>query len=139
MINNIEERIEKVKQRLENNLFFDFLKIEITEANANKLTGRIPFKDDILNPYKTVHGGVLYSLADSVAGSLAIIQGNLVTTTTGSLNYLEPAWKTEYIYCTATLERDGKHLVSTTVKIYGDDGQVFDNGNFTFFKSTIEL
>ena len=94
----------------------------------------MPFDAKYCNPGGSMHGGCLYSLADTVAGTLAYFKGFDVTTVEGSMNFLEPAINTEYIYCTAKLKRRGKHLVTCDVEITNDAGKLLDCGIYTFFR-----
>lgn len=119
---------------LDKSEFVRNLELEFIEMTPEYVKARMPFKDKFLNPYGTVHGGVLYALADTVAGALACLNGSLCTTIDGHLNYLEPAINTKYIYCVAKRIRAGKHLVYVTVEVLGDDGKKFDDGVFNFFK-----
>lgn len=111
------------------NMELDFIRLDDKEA-----IGKIPFKSKFHNPYGSVHGGLLYSLADTVAGSVACMNGVYCTTADGSLNFFEPALNTEYIYCYAKCIRCGKHLVNVRVEIKDDNGLLLDDGSFNYFK-----
>lgn len=114
--------------------FINNLDLEFTQMDENVVIGRIPFATKFLNPYGTMHGGLLYALADTVAGSLACLCGRMCTTVDGHLTYLRPAADTEYVYCKATLIRSGMHLAYVRVEIYGDDGTLYDDGDFNYYK-----
>lgn len=119
--------------------FINYLEIELLELTETTAKGRMPFKDNYQNPYKTMHGGCLYALADTIAGTLANMSGKVVTTVEGNLHYLEPGWKTDYIYCEASLIRSGKNLVTVNADIKDDNGKLLDCGYFTFFKTNMDL
>ena len=122
--------IENLKQHE----FFQFIDIEFLEVNTERAVGRMKFDSKFLNHYGTVHGGMLYALADTVAGIMVCMCGRICTTVDGHLNYFEPAINTEYVYCEATLIRSGNHLANAYVRITGDDGQLFDDGTINYFK-----
>lgn len=134
-----EELVKAAKGFLKESPFINFLEIELLELTDTSAKGRMPFKKAFHNPYGTMHGGCLYALADTVAGTLANMSGKVVTTVEGNLHYLEPGWKTEYIYCEATLIRSGKHLVTVNADIKDDKGKILDCGYFTFFKTNMDL
>ncbi len=92
-----------------------------------------------MNPYGTLHGGSLYSLADIVAGTVACMNGYFVTTVSGNMNFLLPADRTEYVYCEVLKLRQGKHLGVFEVKIKNDKQQILDSGEFTFFVTEQEI
>ena len=83
-----------------------------------------------------MHGGSLYSLADTVAGTLADYLGCDVTTVEGSLNFLEAAADIEYVYCEARIVKSGRHLITVNVLITDGNEKTFDCGYFTFFRMT---
>ena len=130
-----EENKKIMTEVLLNDEFSRHLGIEVLEFEEKYIRARIPFKKNVLNNYGSVHGGVLYSFADIIAGALACSGGKFCTTVEGSMNYLEPAKSREYIYCEAKRVRGGNHLVVVKVKIKNDDGTLVDDGSFTFYRS----
>jgi len=134
-----EEMIKVAREFLKESPFINFLGIELLELTDTYAKGRMPFKKEYHNPYGTMHGGCLYALADTIAGTVANMSGKVVTTVEGNLHYLEPGWKTEYIYCEATLIRSGKNLVTVNADIKDDNGKLLDCGYFTFFKTNMDL
>ncbi len=120
-------------ENTKNNEFINHLGLEMIEESSKYAKGRIPVKEELLNPFGTMHGGVLYSLADIVAGIAAQASGNRCVTLSGSLNFLLPGTDTKYIYCEAFLERMGKHTAVYRVEIKDDEGKLLDTGSFTYF------
>ena len=129
-----DKPIDKYNEVLSSSGFIKLLNIEILELSETCAKGRMPFDAKYCNPGGSMHGGCLYSLADTVAGTLAYFKGFDVTTVEGSMNFLEPAINTEYIYCTAKLKRRGKHLVTCDVEITNDAEKLLDCGIYTFFR-----
>lgn len=124
---------DKMKEVLKRNEYVQILGIEILELEKGYCLGRMKKSRQILNPYETMHGGSLYSLADIVAGTAACTYGHYVTTVNGSMNFLLPAKDTEYIQCEAKAVRQGKHLAVYDVVLSDDAGKELENGSFTFF------
>lgn len=118
---------------LKNNEYMMLLGMEITELSIGHCKGRMKVSDRIKNPYGTLHGGSLYSLADVIGGTAACTYGYYVTTVSGSMNFMLPAAGTEYVYCEAVMVRQGNHLAVYDLSLTGDDGRVIDNASFTFF------
>lgn len=116
------------------NEYIRSLEIEYEELTAEYARAKMPFKKEHANPYGTMHGGILYSMADIVCGTAAWMTGYLVTTVGGSINYLSPMAGTEYVYCEARAEKIGKTLVTYSVELKNDAGKVVNTGTFTFFK-----
>lgn len=136
---DIEEEVKEQKlaeimqEALMKNSYVKFLGIEFMEFRCKHTVARIPYKEQLLNPYGMLHGGSLYSAADIVAGAAACLGGHYVTTVSGSLNFMLPADHTEYVCCEADQLRLGKHLAVYEVKLKNDQGTVLDSGEFTFF------
>lgn len=95
--------------------FIDLLGIELIEnSEKNVAIGQIELQEYHGQVYGNAHGGVLYSLADTVAGYLvwknASPEVDLVNTIEMKMNYLAPAPIGQTIQAIATL----KHLGRTT-------------------------
>ena len=130
---------DKVQDFIKKSEYISMMNIELLEIDEEHAKGRMPYEKQYLNPYGTMHGGSLYSLADTVAGSLANMSGYAVITLEGNLHFLEPAWKTEYIYCDARMRRSGSHIITVDVDLKDDAGKVLDCGCYTFFRTDINL
>lgn len=139
MQSTFEENKEVMTKVLLEDPFSRYLGIEVLEFEDKFIRARIPFKPELINNYGSLHGGVLYSFADILAGTVACMSGKFCTTVEGSMNYLEPATAKEYIYCEAKRVRGGNHLVVVKVKIKNDSGKLVDDGSFTFYRSNNDL
>ncbi len=129
-----KEAQKKAGEILGKSEFIKYLEIEILELDEDHAKGRMPFAERYCNPFGTMHGGCLYSLADTVTGVLANSVGGDVNTIEGNLSFLEAAHNTEYVYCYAHLKRCGTHIINVNVDITNDSGKLLDCGNFTFFR-----
>jgi len=129
------EIINQVYEALDKSMFIKNMGLEFVELDKTHGVGRVHFDEHIQNPYGTAHGGFLYALADTVAGSTATVAaGRFCTTIDGNMSYLEPGHNTEYIWCYADVQRVGKQLVNVKVEIRNDDGNVLDVGTFNYFQ-----
>lgn len=126
---------QALRKRVMGNAYIQHLGVELLELKPGYAYGRMPHKKELANPYGFVHGGCLYSLADIIAGNAACMNGRYVTTVSGSMNYLQPAMNTDYVYCEAKQLRSGKHLAVFEVRICDEKGALLDSGEFTFFYS----
>ena len=77
---DIEEEVKEQKlaeimqEALMKNSYVKFLGIEFMEFRCKHTVARIPYKEQLLNPYGMLHGGSLYSAADIVAGEDIMLQ-----------------------------------------------------------------
>lgn len=128
-----KQREQMMRKVIKENLYMQFLGVELLELREGYSLARMKYKKELLNPYGMIHGGSLYSLADIVAGIAACMGGHYVTTVSGSMNFLLPADETEYVYCEARQLRMGRHLAVFDVKLKDDRENVLDSGEFTYF------
>ena len=129
------EMREKMIKELYANEFNRFIGFEILELSATYSKARIKYDEKLLNPYKSIHGGALLALADTMAGATGSMSGYYVTTVSANLNFLLPAINTEYIYCECMKLKTGKHILVFDIRITDDKGNILDSGEFSFFAS----
>jgi uncharacterized protein (TIGR00369 family) len=70
-----------------------FLGIRISETWPGGMRGDVVVRDELLNPFGNLHGGVLAALCDHVLGTVCypvIPRGAWAATTEFKLNYLAP-------------------------------------------------
>jgi uncharacterized protein (TIGR00369 family) len=68
-----------------------FLAIEHVDVGAGTLHARVVVRDDLMTPFRNLHGGVLAALCDHVLGSVlypVIPRGAWAATTEFKINYL---------------------------------------------------
>ncbi len=127
--------IENAKQLLDKSEYIRRLGIEILELSEDTAKGRMPFDAKKSNPGGAIHGGCLFSLADTIAGTLSFHRaGKYTVTVEGSLHFLSAAVDTTYVYCLAKMKRFGKTLVTVDVDITDDNGKLLDCGCFTYYR-----
>jgi uncharacterized protein (TIGR00369 family) len=101
--------------------FVDHLGIDLVEAADGHAEGRLDLRPELAsNPATGIaHGGVTYSLADTVGGAAAISEYGTVTPTVDMrIDYLAPA--TEDIYAVADVVKAGEHVAVVEVDCYDD-------------------
>ena len=129
------DELTNARQLLDRSEYIRELGIEILELSEGSARGRMPFDTKKENPGKAIHGGCLFSLADTIAGTLAFHNaGKYVVTVEGSLHFLSAAKDTTYVYCTAKMKRFGSTLVTVDVDITDDNGKLLDCGCFTYYR-----
>lgn len=128
---------ENVKQALlqftRDNAYMQNLQIEILEMKLGYVKGKMKVTEQILNPYGSVHGGCLYSLADILTGIAACTYGTYSSTIDGTMNYIVPAMHTSYIICEAREIRQGKHVSLYEASLYDEKEQLVTQARFSFY------
>ena len=98
--------------------FVESLGIEVTEAADGHAEGTLPLREEhTTNPHGGVaHGGVTYSLADTVGGAAVVsLTGDVAQTVDMRIDYLAPA--TADLTATADVVRNGGSVAVADVEI----------------------
>ena len=93
--------------------------ITVTAAHPGYAEGILEVRPTSANPWGTVHGGCLYTLADTVAGTAACAHGASCVTVSGTLEFLRPATGPT-IRCVATPKKQGQTLSVMQVVLTND-------------------
>lgn len=121
------------KQEAANTPYIAYSGIELIEYSDGKCLGRIKIEEHHKNLHKTVHGGSIFSLADTVAGYTAMTNGKIVTTLNASIDYLHPVINTEYLYCEGKIVKDGKNVTVVNTILTDDKGVNVAQATFSCF------
>ena len=131
------ERMIKQKNELEG--FGKEVGVKIVDISEGYAKCEIEIDERHLNPGKSVHGGCIYTLADIVGGVAAWSRGNYVVTTSGSINYLNPAigcnkligiarevkyGKTLCVYDIEILDENNRMIARVTNEYYNMDSKI---------------
>ena len=79
-MNELEQAMREVVQQ---NAYMQHLGIEVESLSADYVCTKMPYKEELTNPYGMFHGGCLYSLCDITAGLGACMGGYFATTVNG--------------------------------------------------------
>lgn len=114
--------------------FRERVELKIVEAEPGHARGEIELKPWHLNPFGIVHGGVLFTIADTVSGMAAITGKEYsVSTINGSINYMRAGKNTKKITAEGYVIKDGKSLTVCECKVYNDREEILAVATMTFF------
>ncbi|MCI9033014.1 MAG: PaaI family thioesterase [Lachnospiraceae bacterium] len=115
--------------------FIPWLGITVLEMKAGYCKGEMLVRSELNNPLGMVHGGVIFSLADTVGG-LAVIahdcHENLVTLSS-NINYLRPAIHTPKLIAEARAVKHGSKVAVYTVDIMDAEGVLIASTTTSYF------
>lgn len=111
----------------------EYMGIEITDVGPGWAKGRLEYREYHVNPIGSVHGGVLFFLADSVGGTAASSRGSRVTTANGSIYYLNAAMNPEQLVAEAVELKAGKNLLTYDVYIRTEEGKLVAKATMEYF------
>jgi len=107
--------------------FTEFLKLRVVEERADGVTIECPLEPFYFNPDRTLHGGLIATVADEAvwyALEHVLQQSRHSTTVELKVNYLRPAMDTAVLRAKATLVKTGRTLVVGTVELMDERGTV---------------
>lgn len=117
--------------------FADLIGLRFDSREPGKSTCSLQVADKLLNPHKVVHGGVLYSMADTGMGAALyplLADGELCATIEIKINYFAPVF-TGSLVCTTKLVNKGKTIANLDSEIRSGDRVVARaNGNYSIFR-----
>lgn len=121
------------QQRIENT-FTEYLGLEVLQYEDGYCKTRLKIKPEFLNPICGLHGGVLFTIADTTAGAAAIHLDaeSTITTVDGNIQYMRPGLDLDYLYAEATLIKDGKRMAFVDVHLLTEDDTLLAKATFTF-------
>lgn len=125
--------LDRMQQIVQNNAYMKDMHITLTQMREGYACGQMQVTERILNPYQSVHGGALYSLADIISGIAACSHGRFASTVSGNMNYIRPAMNTGWITCEAKEIRSGKRVAVYNVELRDEREEVVETGTFTFY------
>ncbi len=126
---NMEELMEHFNgnsQYLQSN---DMKVIELWEGHARV---EMLIDEQILNVHGFVHGGALFSLADTAAGAASFASGRDSVTLNGCIHYMKPGKGGKLIGVASEISR-GRTTGVYEVFIYNDASTLLSHATFTMF------
>ena len=124
---------DKIIDGLKNDTGFinnnDFKLISI---NENEAVMEYVVKDTGLNTLKIVHGGLLFGLCDSAAGTLACMSGRFPVTISANINYLNPA-RCKKLIAKSSILKMGNNIGQFKVDIFDENDNIICTSNINMF------
>jgi acyl-CoA thioesterase len=90
-----------VSRMLENDHFTRWMGLELTELSEGYCALRFTVKKEMLNGFGTIHGGVLFSAADSAFAFACNTGGILTVALDASISFMSPAREGDVLHVEA--------------------------------------
>lgn len=113
--------------------FANDIGIKILSISKGYAKAEINIYKKHLNPGNSVHGGCIFTLADSVGGLAAWSRGSYVATVSSNINYLNPAIECNKLIGTAREIKYGKKLSVYEVEIYDEKDRLIAKATNTYY------
>jgi acyl-CoA thioesterase len=115
--------LAEIQQMAQNAGYFQLLDLQIAKAQNGVAEARIQVDARLLHPQQLVHGGVIFTLADT-AMAMALMSAlparTLVSTIEAKINYLRPA-RTGELVAEATIIHQGNTTAVLEATVYNSD------------------
>lgn len=116
------------------NVFGNYLGIQIDEVAAGYAKVSVVIRNEHTNPYNTVHGGVLYTVADMAGGTAAYSYGMPVVTVDSNFHFLHAGKNVTKLIGVGKVKRNGKSISVMDVDIMDQNDNLLCSGTFTYAK-----
>lgn len=113
--------------------FSEHIKIKTTKIEEGYAEAQIEIGAEHLNAHMTIHGGLLFSLADNVGGSAARSYGYDVVTVNANIEYLQAGQNVETLYAKAKVLHHGKKIMRFYVELEDQLKHLLAAGTFTYY------
>lgn len=128
------EVIDKFLAEKKEKGFIHHVGIGDIEYDEGYATGKLDIKPNLLNPFGSVHGGCIFTLADTIGGTAAMTRGSYVTTISSSIQFLNPAQNTAFLVAEANEVKDGKTISVYDVMIRDDKQRDIAKVTLNYYK-----
>lgn len=127
--------------RNEHNPFPRRLGIYVEELRPGYARAVKTVTEEDLNPVQVTHGGVYFTLADTVCGSVMAAYGTMAVTINCSFSFLKSARAGETLTAEARELQSGRSICVIEVRVTDGGDRLFAVGTFTFrrLEQKIEL
>ena len=118
----------------EQSAFLKLLGAEVTVLKEGYAEAELTVKPQLVNISRTVHGGVIFSLADSTVGAASKSYGFGSVTLEGKMNYLRPiSGESQRIRAVAQSVHAGRKTGVYECRVHDGEGNLAALGQYTMF------
>lgn len=116
------EAIDRIRQALESqNKYAIHLGQKLTEFSEGRAVLVLEGREAITNPLGTIHGGILFGLADTAAGGACYSGGHYVTTASAAIHYYRPGQQNDTLTAIGQVTKWGRRICFAECKIYNQN------------------
>lgn len=113
--------------------FISGMGMSLQSAEADHFVLRVEIPEATKNGYGFMHGGYLFTVADTVAGMAALSDGSLYVTEDSHIQFIGNVKEGTLIADARVLHR-GNKISTVLVDISTEDGKLLCHGTFNMFK-----
>ncbi|MBS4959510.1 MAG: PaaI family thioesterase [Clostridiales bacterium] len=121
-----------VQKRNTENSFGKELGIQVLDIQEGYAKSELCIEKRHVNNIGSVHGGVIFTMADSCAGAASWSYGNYATTMDCTINYLNAAINSKKLIAEAKVVKHGKRIMVIQVEIVDETEEKKAIATFSF-------
>lgn len=118
--------------KIKDNGFMAYNGLYVVEAKENYVKIGVDITEKSLNPFGIVHGGLIYTLADSAMGIALATTGRSGVTLNSTIDYLTPG-KGKKLFADTEIVKDGKSIVVFRVNIKDENDTLVSVASGTYY------
>lgn len=118
--------------KIKDNGFMSYNGLYIVESKENYVKIGVDITEKSLNPFGIVHGGLIYTLADSAMGIALATTGRSGVTLNSTIDYLTPG-KGKKLFADTEIVKDGKSIVVFRVNIKDENDTLVSVASGTYY------
>lgn len=108
--------------------FIEYAGIKVTELKDGHAEGEIEILPHHLNPGGALHGGLVFTIMDTIGGYATRTLGVLPTTLCSNINYLRPTVGVKKITAKADVIKRGRNVSVVRIDIFDDKDVLVASG-----------
>ena len=126
---------EKVQERLRSTGYVKAFHISLEETRRDFVKLRMEVTEESKNVFGFVHGGALFGLADTVAGAVALTDGEYYVTQNSNFHFISNVTSGTIVAEGSVIHR-GRTIAVIEVRVYSDAGKLLGQGTFDMYHLT---
>ena len=120
------------------NRFNDYIGIRDVHIDDNvDLYLVVPVTEEMLNPYGTIHGAVLFAICDSAAGTYLYSRQRASVTMNSDMSFFRPALLGDVLTARVIERKTGSLVTVLTVEIYNQEEKLVAEGSFHMYRTEV--
>ncbi len=109
------------------------LNIELVSQAEGYVKVSMKVLEGYVNRIGSLHGGLLYTLADSACGAAVLTYGHKATTLNGNIDYLKPGIGCQELFAEARVIKHGSHVSVVDCQIRNEKEELLATARLSFF------
>ena len=114
--------------------FAAYTGIKNIELKDGYAIGEVDLEPKHMNPIGSIHGGMVFTMADTIAGLAAFTSGGVCTTVNSSISYINPTMNANKIICEANVIKTGRSLIHVEANLMDQDKKMFAKASLCYFR-----